>query len=457
MGGYAASQVLRFIGNLALAHLLIPDAFGLSTLVSAFLTGLHMFSDIGIGPSIIQSPHGDEPGFLSTAWTIQVFRGFALFVCSIGLAYPVALFYQAPELKWLLPAAGLTAAISGFNSTAVFTLNRRLAMARLMILNLVGQAASTLAMIGWALFSPTVWALVGGGVVGALVYTVASHRLITERRDRFAFDREAAKALMHFGRWIFVSTALTFFVSQGDRLIFGKMIPLAALGVYSIGLVMASIPSQAIASLALSVVFPAFSERVRTGQPMGPTIARLRVPVMLLAGYVVAGILSAGPTLIGLVYPPTYGEAAWIVQFLAVAALFQVGTSLSGSALLALGQSRWMAACSGAMLAGMLTLIPLGYAWAAFPGAVVGLVISEGLRYAVAAAGVRRQGLRVVVADVKVAAWVAVTGGGSVLLGYWMRTTSVSGWVILALQCVAVTALWVLPLLRGARLAREGR
>src|SRR5687767_439425 len=49
---YAVTTVLRLGGNLLLARLLVPEMFGLMALVNIFITGLGMFSDVGIGPSI---------------------------------------------------------------------------------------------------------------------------------------------------------------------------------------------------------------------------------------------------------------------------------------------------------------------------------------------------------------------------------------------------------------------
>jgi len=66
LAGSGVSQLLRFLSNLALTRLLAPEAFGLMTLVTTFMQGLRMFSDLGIGPSVIQSPRGEEPTFLQT-------------------------------------------------------------------------------------------------------------------------------------------------------------------------------------------------------------------------------------------------------------------------------------------------------------------------------------------------------------------------------------------------------
>src|ERR1700688_650098 len=58
LAGYGASQVFRLGLTLVLWRLLVPDVFGLMAIVSAVMQGLAMFSDVGIGPSIIQYERG---------------------------------------------------------------------------------------------------------------------------------------------------------------------------------------------------------------------------------------------------------------------------------------------------------------------------------------------------------------------------------------------------------------
>jgi hypothetical protein len=109
------------------------------TFVNIFVQGLAMFSDIGIGPSIIQSKRGEEPRFLNTAWTVQVVRGFFLWGASLALAGWYASTYEQPELGARSRPAALSAAISGFNSTRFFTSGRRITLARVTIIDFIGQ------------------------------------------------------------------------------------------------------------------------------------------------------------------------------------------------------------------------------------------------------------------------------------------------------------------------------
>ena len=110
--GYAASQALRLGGNLVLSRLLFPEAFGLSSLVSVFLVGLQLLSDVGLEPSVVQNERGDERRFLDTVWTIQAVRGALLALLAVLLARPAAWLYGEPQLAPLLPMVGSVTPLS---------------------------------------------------------------------------------------------------------------------------------------------------------------------------------------------------------------------------------------------------------------------------------------------------------------------------------------------------------
>ena len=115
--------------------------------LNTFIQGLILFSDIGIKPSIIRSPRGDDPTFFNTAWTLQVIRGFGLWIGCCLIAWPVSQFYDNEQLVWLLPTVGLTTIISGFNSTSLPTLNRKLEIGKITVLDLGIQILALSIMI----------------------------------------------------------------------------------------------------------------------------------------------------------------------------------------------------------------------------------------------------------------------------------------------------------------------
>jgi O-antigen/teichoic acid export membrane protein len=377
-----------------LARLLFPEAFGLMALVNALLAGLAMFSDVGLAPSIVQSHRGDDPRFLYTAWTVQVARGVLLWFVACALALPVAAFYGAPELEALLPVAGLSVLIGGFNSAALLRLQRHLAVGTVTLLELAAQLTGALVMIGWASIDRSVWALVAGAIAGSAVRMLLSQALVGRFRDRLLWDRDAARELFGFGKWIFLSTILAFLVGQSDRLIFGRIVSMGLLGIYGIAAMFAAMPGQVASRLGWSVVFPAFSRTLDSERELLRVYHRVRLPFLVIGAVVVAALLATGRPLVAVLYDARYADAGWMLQILALGAWLQILEVPSGSALLALGAPRWFAAANGCKLAGIVAGVPLGFCLLGFPGAIGGYVAAETLRYATVTLGAHRRGLR---------------------------------------------------------------
>jgi O-antigen/teichoic acid export membrane protein len=426
--GYGTAQVIRLGVNLILTRLLVPQMFGLMTLVNIFIQGLQGFSDVGIGPAIIQSKRGDDPAFLNTAWTIQVLRGFALGAISAAIAWPVAKLYGEPQLVSLLPAAGLAAVIAGFNSTALFTLNRHLDVFKLTMQSLVGQVAGAVVMVVLAKIYPSVWALLAGNLAAAVAVLVLSHFLLPGTRNRFQWDRSAYAEMISFGRWIFVSTVLTFLALQADRLIFGKLISLTDLGVYGVAAMMAALPTQALLKLGGVVVFPAYSRAKAGGSNFQDVFDRVRLPLLAGAALVTTALVAGGQQLIEFLYDPRYHRAGWMLQLLAVSGWFQVMQVTNGSALLALGAPRSVAVGNMVKLATMVIFVPLGFWWKGLLGGILGIILSDVLKYVASVYLVARHGLHMLGKDVIVSSGVAVLSVACLAAANWTEARWAAHW-----------------------------
>jgi O-antigen/teichoic acid export membrane protein len=407
IGSFGAAQLLRFGSNLILTRLLYPEVFGLMALVFAFISGLWMFSDIGITPSVVQNPRGDDEGFLRTAWTIQVLRGIGLGLVAALIAHPLAWFYDQPILDKIMPVLGLTTILAGFESIAMPTSQRRLKVGRYALIELLGQglgivATVVLAALNRHWYGPShpaaVWAIVFGSLFGSLMRLIFSHTLLPHFKHRFHLGREDLGALLRFGSWVLVSSMLTFFASQLDRLFLGKYVPLALLGVYGIALALAQLPSQIASRLSSLVMFPAFS-RVHEREDFRRTWLRGRMPVVLGGALLVCGLLATGPYVIDTLYDRRYTSAGWILQFLAVGAWFQILEYVNSSVLMAQGKIDLHAFNQGVKAAALVVLVPLGFHVAGFRGIMFGLVLSDATKYVSSAVMLRRRGLGTAVRD----------------------------------------------------------
>ncbi|APG48204.1 oligosaccharide flippase family protein [Phaeobacter porticola] len=341
MIGYGGSQALRLAANLIMTRLLFPEAFGLMALVSVVTTGLALFSDMGIGPSIAQSQRGDDPDFLDTAWSVQVVRGFALWGMTLLLAWPISQFYGAQELLWYLPIAGVALAINGFDPIRVETAHRHLLVGRLTALELISQAIGVGAMVLLAWITQSVLALVLGSVLQAGAFLLLVHLKLPGRRSQFRWETKALRELLHFGKWIFLSTAFWFLTSQGDRAILGKFVPLEVLGVYNIGFFLASFPMALGHAVNQRLMIPVYRDKpAHIDRRYRRKQRQLRTGLTAMILSMLLGMAWVGPWLVDFLYDARYVFAGPMVVLIALAMVPAVITMTYDQAALAAGDSR---------------------------------------------------------------------------------------------------------------------
>lgn len=339
--GYGASQALRLVSNLILTRLLFPEAFGLMALVSVFIVGLTMFSDVGTHPAILQHKRGDDPAFLNTAYSIQVTRGVLLWLASALIAWPAAVFYGQPDLALLLPVAGFSLLLHGLEPTRVDTAARHLRLGRLTALDLISQVVGVVTMVALAWATQSVWALVAGWIVSSGVRLALITLALPGRTSRLGWEWAAARDLMHFGVWLFLSTAFGFMVAQGDKAILGKYLTLEQLGLYNIGFFLASFPMLLGQTIGGRILIPLYRER-----PPGESaanFAKLRRMRFVLTGAIfalLAVMAFGGEWIVDLLYDPRYSTAGAILVVIAVVQIPSVIGMTYDQSALAAGDSR---------------------------------------------------------------------------------------------------------------------
>jgi len=391
---YGSSQIIRFVSNLILTRLLLPELFGLLGLAYVFITGINLFSDIGLGPSIIQNKRGEDPQFLNTAWTLQVIRSFFIWICLIIITKPIANFYGDDRLEWLIPVIGINTIIGGFNSTAISSLNRQMAVKKVVIFELGLQIISTTVMLVWAWFDRSVWAILAGGFTNSVIELVWSHFLIPGKSNRFAWDKEAAKEIFSYGKWIFVSTALFFLCSQADRLILGKIFTLTMLGIYGIAFTLGDMPRQVIIAISGKVIFPSISLLAQLPrEELRAKILNNRKLILIPLAIGLAIFVSFGDQLILILYRKEYAAASWMMPLLALGIWHTTLYSIMGSCLLAVGKSQYQAMGNLLTFVNLCISIPLAYHLKGNLGAVIAIALGDLPTYAVINYGLWREGL----------------------------------------------------------------
>lgn len=391
--GYGAGQALRLGSNLILTRLLAPEIFGIVALVQAFLSGLEMFSDAGIGLSIVQSKSGTSDRFLNTAWTMQVLRGTLIALVACVLAPVMGNVYDEPALPLLLIVSSAGSLAKSFAATSMFTATRDLLVGRLTAVELSAQVLGLTTALSWAYFDPSPWALVASAVVANLATAGMSHLFLQRRKHSFSWNRESVGEIARFGVWIFLGSMAGFLANHADRLIVGKLFSMTELGMYSLATMLVRFVVMLYQKVNRSLLFPVYSATIREKrEDLGALVRKMRLrvfPVFILA---LIAFVVAGDVLVAILFDDRYLGAGYMLQLLALSWLLSLCFEI-GPVMLACGDSKVMTSLITTQVVIQLScMVGGGLAWGTV-GLLGGLVASRIIFYPIRSTVYNRYGL----------------------------------------------------------------
>ena len=387
-GGHVLGQVIRLLGNLALTRLLMPEAFGLLAVISTIVLALGLLSDIGSGTIIVQSERGADEAFLHTAWTLQVIRGVAVWLVgvliSLGLVvaqahhvFATGTVYDDARLPLLLAVSTFGMVIWGLVSINGKLAERSLDLKRVSIVELCVQVLSLMVMVTAAFLTRSIWALVIGGLVTAMLQCIFTHSLLKGPRARFRLEPESVKELIGKGKWVLVSSLLGFISTNGDRILLGGLISSATLGLYSIAFGLATIAPSVLSAVLGKVIYPAFSEVVRDRPAdLEKTYRKFQQATDACVGTVAGLLFVASNAIVALLYDARYHDAGHIFRILVVGTI-GVRFLMVEQIYVATGRPSLLAAAIFPRAVVLVAGLPLGYAVAGMNGALAAIVLSQ--------------------------------------------------------------------------------
>lgn len=443
VGGQAAKNVLRLGSNILLTQLLTKADFGLATLVNTVIMALEMTSDIGIETSIVQHKDGENPKFLDTAFTVQFLRGAILFLMGCLMAYPASIFWDAPSLQQLIPVAALGALVRGMWPTRLHVLRRHLQVKAQTIIDIVSQTVGVAVMAVHAYIYASVWALILGSVTIFTMPIIIS-QFLPGHRNHFRWDKTAARELIRFGKWIFISTAITFGASKFAVIASGRFVDKGMVGVFGISILLATLPQMIGSNANKSVLLPALAAAARSDRKTLVTsfygAQRVVLPILL---FLTLGLFLLSPAFFFVLYKEEYHPAGWMVQVGLFGVWFTYLQSAWTRALLALGLSRPLAVSNAINFVATATCVLTGYHYYGFVGLIAGGTLGPFAGYLSVVYAMHVEGFAVWRLDTKFAAMAIVLCGlGSLLPRQLATLLNLADWRPLS---IATSLVFLIP------------
>lgn len=221
---------LNFLKIIVLARLLKPSDFGLFSLVMIAIGLTESFTQTGINTTIVQSKK-DINYFLNTAWVIAIIRGFLIGLIMLGLALLMSNFYQEDLLVPLIVLATLIPIIKGFINPAIAQWQKNFLFAKEGLYHAIHLSSEVLMQIALAFVLRSVWALLGGVILAALVEVIVSF-LMNPQRPKFHYQSDRARHIFSNSKPLMLASVFAYLNDNADDFLIGKMLNSHQLGIY---------------------------------------------------------------------------------------------------------------------------------------------------------------------------------------------------------------------------------
>jgi O-antigen/teichoic acid export membrane protein len=360
------------IGSLILTRILYPEAFGIMATAQIIIVMIQLFTDIGIRTSIIQNPKGAEPDFLNTAWIICCFRGVVLSLMVILMSWPLAVYYNQPQIQGILLVMSLSPLILGLENPALSVTIKEFRVEKKVGLEIWSQALGLASSIILAWLMQSVYAL-AIGVVLSSAYKVVGSFLVTPLRPQLIYNKVYAAEILHFGKYIFINTLISFLAMNADILLIGKVLRMEDLGIYTVGRNIGTMIWIVCLQIFLQSYLPAVSSVNRDL----PRVVRMyeRSTALIMALVIPASIILAlfSRDIIRLLYDPRYQNACISMFWFSVSGILLVMNAINSNTFIAMGRLKYETICMGISLVLVLVLVPLGAMHFGLSGAAAGM------------------------------------------------------------------------------------
>ena len=255
--GLAGGRGLQFAGDLVLSRLLLPDDFGLMAIALAVVVLTETITDTGFGSAIIQK-EGDVVGYLNETWTIEIIKSLILFGLVISLAPFLADYYDDPRATPLISVLALGLIFRGARNPGALLIRKELRMRQQFLIDFLPQLLQMVFVISLAVIYRSVWVLAAGILVRRMAELGLSF-MLHPYRPKFGFDLVKLKKLFKFGRWIFLTAALSAIRAQYVVLFIGKAFGLNQLGFFNRAELLSTYIFLLGSRIIWSVGYPAFA------------------------------------------------------------------------------------------------------------------------------------------------------------------------------------------------------
>lgn len=297
--------LLPFARNVALAHLVSPENFGLAISLSIVLGMLEVVTDVGLPILAVRKENRTAHHvMMGTLQSLALVRAAALAAILVVASPSVATLFHAPDQVGAYALLAPIVLLRGFENYGVKELMRRSLFGREAAVIGASQVAGFIATVAAAWRMPDLTCMIWG-LGAATVTTVALSHLLSPTRYRLRWNREARRDAARFGGPLLLNGLAASF-TLSDRLLIGGVLGPKSLALYNVAYGTAQLPRTVMAKFLTSAFLPLFVRQREEGGDGAALFDSWAWCLSCLAFAYGLTLSLVGDQLLALVFGPAY-------------------------------------------------------------------------------------------------------------------------------------------------------
>jgi O-antigen/teichoic acid export membrane protein len=320
VGSSFLQKAIQLSGTVILARILGPTDFGLFALAFVAIDALGLFKSMGFDSALIQRKDNIEKA-ANTAFFIIPLLGLVLYLIVAISAPWIGKFLNNQQVVGVIRALGIIFVISCLGKVPAALMEKNMQFRQISIIEIIAAIIFSTTAVILAVLGMGVRSLVIAYVLKTLYQNIMFF-VYYKWRPKLDFDKKVAFEMFHFGKFLFLGGVVWFLKSNLDNMLVGKLLGVAALGLYAIAFNIANFGADYFAGRVYRVIFPAFSKIQADKYDLKQAFLKTTKVISIFAFPFCTVLLLIGNELIRAIYGLKWLEAVPVLKVLAFAGLF---------------------------------------------------------------------------------------------------------------------------------------
>jgi PST family polysaccharide transporter len=339
IAGQVAKLGISLVTLAVMARILTPADYGIFAILLILANLIGVFSDFGLSAAVIQRPSLNRYEANSLFW-VNVVVGLALGVCCVALAPVFVTLFDQEQLRWAIPAMGLTFVCGGIAAQHMALMRRALRFMKLAVADVGSQIVGAVAGVSAAVAGAGYWALVVMQIAIAasqmVFVSVLSNWHPTKPRRPLAVSH-----FLRFGGTLTSWKVANYLIRTSDNILIGYRWGPTELGIYSRAYSLLLQPLNQIVYPIGNVMMPALSriggdEPDRYRRAFRSACGKMALVTMPITVFAVVN----ADAIVAIVLGDQWSESATVFAILGIAAIIEPVDVATGWLLVSQGRTR---------------------------------------------------------------------------------------------------------------------